>query len=275
MGGCPTHQGHVGSLTSAPTTPPRRPDALYLRDPIDRRRRTMFGLVSEYPADHRHRRRRDRSIRSLRPRHPGPDVLFSVARPRGSARWTAPVDGAKRGAPRCEFEVSSSTWARRRARRPWRAASSHGARLSAALDEAIRTTRGPFVIDLSNVGFLTRAGSRASCALGRSWAARIVSWASSAARQHAPRARAERGRRARRALRLARRARRLAAAYGVDPHTCGSWSEALSWYSALMCTTGTARRRGHASRGCGRAPARRREHVGGTAGPRAAWRSGR
>jgi anti-sigma B factor antagonist len=45
------------------------------------------------------------------------------------------------------------------------------AALSAALDEAIRTTEGPFVIDLSNVGFLDSSGiaclMRARALLGR------------------------------------------------------------------------------------------------------------
>ena len=45
------------------------------------------------------------------------------------------------------------------------------AQLSAALDEAIRTTEGPFVIDLSNVGFLDSSGiaclMRARALLGR------------------------------------------------------------------------------------------------------------
>jgi anti-sigma B factor antagonist len=43
--------------------------------------------------------------------------------------------------------------------------------LSAALDEAIRTSEGPFVIDLSNVGFLDSSGiaclMRARALLGR------------------------------------------------------------------------------------------------------------
>jgi len=43
--------------------------------------------------------------------------------------------------------------------------------LSAALDEAIRSTQGPFVIDLSNVGFLDSSGiaclMRARALLGR------------------------------------------------------------------------------------------------------------
>ena len=45
------------------------------------------------------------------------------------------------------------------------------AALSAALDEAIRTTEGPFVIDLTNVGFLDSSGiaclMRARALLGR------------------------------------------------------------------------------------------------------------
>ena len=45
------------------------------------------------------------------------------------------------------------------------------AQLSAALDEAIRTTEGPFVVDLSNVGFLDSSGiaclMRARALLGR------------------------------------------------------------------------------------------------------------
>ena len=45
------------------------------------------------------------------------------------------------------------------------------AELSAALDEAIRTTEGPFVIDLTNVGFLDSSGIacliRARALLGR------------------------------------------------------------------------------------------------------------
>jgi anti-sigma B factor antagonist len=45
------------------------------------------------------------------------------------------------------------------------------AELSAALDDAIRTTEGPFVIDLSNVGFVDSSGMaclmRARALLGR------------------------------------------------------------------------------------------------------------
>ena len=77
-------------------------------------------------------------------------------------RWSGPRPRRRVGLDRARRPGSpsgaSSSWPRR-------------TELSAALDEAIRGSEGPFVIDLSNVGFLDSSGiaclMRARALLGR------------------------------------------------------------------------------------------------------------